>query len=307
MIAILGLFALASACEMHKCGPLPADTCRLPTPTATLYALCPAFKPFCQIDKEGKGSCGPRRPQYLLPGDLCQDSEDCLSQRCEEGVCVGKQKGGHCSTMLDCEIGLYCAKKTCQPLISSQEERTECETPLDCDVHSSCFDGKCVRYFSQDIGEQTDCSLLHFSFLCNSGLCADNVCVSPPSHSTIYPSRCEVDSDCSLTECESFVSSGKCTCGGSSSGHKYCAVRPTDDVSAEYVNLARAWVLGREVENCHTAGRFQFRCLERFWDEGLTKRLKYLSAVKRPRPFQDLEPCALEVLLSSSLGPSSVF
>jgi len=304
MLVALGLLALAAACEIHHCGQLPADTCRLPSTTATLYALCPALKPFCQIDPTGKGTCGPRRPQYLLPGDRCETSEDCLSQRCEDSLCIGRPSGGHCSTMLDCGIGLYCAKKTCQPLVSSD---AECETPLDCDVHSSCFDGKCVRYFSQDIGEPTDCSLLHFSFLCSSGLCAQSVCVSQPSHVTTYPSPCEIDYDCNLTQCEGFAAAGQCTCGPGSSSRKHCAVRPTDDVSAEYVKLARAWVLGKEVENCHTAGRFQFRCLERYWDEGLTRRLKYLSAVKRPRPFQDLEPCALEVLLSSSLGPSSVF
>ena len=307
MIGLLALISLVSACEVHKCGELPTDVCRLLTPGTTLYSPCSGPNPFCQIDRSGKGTCGPRRPQHLLPGDLCQEPEDCLSQRCEKGVCLGKPKGSHCSTMLDCGIGLYCTDKTCQPLVSSLEGRKECETPLDCDMHSSCFDGKCVRYFSQDIGENTDCSLLHYSFLCSSGLCADSKCVGQPSHPTEYPSRCEVDEDCSLTECDGFASAGQCTCGFSSTPHKYCSVRPTDDISSEYIKLARAWVLGKEVENCHTAGRFQFRCLERFWDRGLTQRLKFLSATKRPRPFQDLEMCALEVLINSSLGPSSVF
>ena len=62
------------------------------------------------MDRKQQAFCKPNiaKNQELNPGRTCQESVQCKSKLCIEGVCQGLAEGEQCHGHEDCHVGMYC-------------------------------------------------------------------------------------------------------------------------------------------------------------------------------------------------------
>lgn len=290
---------VGSLCPIHRCGKLEAGYCLQRQGLDYVYEKCPESSPFCNLDY-GKdvGRCSLGLPDLKFTGETCKVDFDCFSRNCREGRCSGPNQQ-RCRTTLDCLPGERCSQNVCKPLLSAGQ--SGCFVHPDCELHSGCFEGVCVPFFSLPVGSKTECTVHMTSLLCESGRCADLHCIPKPNTLTVYPQKCYDDYECEVEDCVGYTIPAACGCGLSSKGQEACKLRVSDDITQEYLDLVKDWLLGTEIQHCHSSARFAEACMRQYWAEWKVKRLQTLSLAFRSVPWQDIEPCVLDVLVHSSM------
>lgn len=296
-MVLLFSFSLAT-CPIHRCGSLPSGFCLQRQGLDYVYSLCPPEAPYCSLDyAKNLGRCAPNLPDLRFTGSNCKVDFDCLTRNCRDGVCSGPG-GNRCKTTIDCLQGERCSENVCKALIPVGGEG--CYVNTDCEVHAGCFEGKCVKFFSLGEGEKTECTVHMTSLLCESGRCANLHCIAKPDALTTYPRECYDDYECEVEDCVGYSMPAVCSCGLTSVSHGTCKLRVTDDLLQDYLDLLREWLLGPEIEHCHSSARFAVPCLHTYWSTSKLRRLRTLSLLLKPTPMQDLHSCVVDVLLHSS-------
>lgn len=201
-------------------------------------------------------------PDLKYPGEECNEDHDCKYKNCISGICKGTQQGQTCEEQEECDVGFTCISNRKTGICKEQVQiGGSCISLYDCVNNANCFRGKCVEYFSIEIGEQFDSNDEASPLLCESGYYdASKTCMNPPRNKRKYNHACESHSDCKVE----FVGSdqddknGFCACGMNKEGKAFCRSQPGDD---EFLNFKTAMLnLSQINQNCHTALAFSRRC-----------------------------------------------
>lgn len=251
-------------------------------------AMMGTYNATCQIMQSSTG----------YPGDFCNKSSDCFSNRCQENFCLGIREDGQCKFLSDCQPGLFCNTTSliCQPL---RKKFQSCTTIFECSNTLLCNGGICINYFSLQNGEIVD--------NCNSGLamaCSSGFAIYEKGICTCKPAPISARSDtCTYPGEKCFDSSGKynktCQCSyePTSNGitrRVYCPPFIGDiyfqNAMINFLNLLN-WN-----QACNTISRFKETCYLRsneylgyyyFYITNITYYLNYASVYNVP-------PCIMQ-------------
>jgi hypothetical protein len=269
LIALMNLISLVTSdkCKAFTCGTLAEKICyELNGDNVTLNTCPKGFH--CPINSEGdKKTCQPDVPivAKLYPGSTCTVNEDCFSEKCESGKCVGVGAGNVCVHHDDCDIGQACYlkedKKICQPY---RAENEICDNSYECPRTHGCLNGICKAYFSakllDNVVEEKD--LPHLSF-CASGKSIKGVCrtLKQSSKTCTDTNTCEYQLDDGTKQ----VIDGTCACGFNKDSQKYCMQDTDSKIFKESVDRTKIFLT---LPSCHTLERNeQCNFYKRFPDE----------------------------------------
>ena len=128
----------------------------------------------CSVDPLfQKGKCVNSEYEYekpAYPGGKCKVNSDCLSEKCQNLICVGSKPGDSCKSNSDCNFGLSCYNEIC---IYPKPKNANCNSTLECQMPFLCYNHQCTELFSYDNGQPME---KEFSFLCKSGKVYNNKC-----------------------------------------------------------------------------------------------------------------------------------
>lgn len=97
------------------------------------------------MDRKQQAFCKPNiaKNQELNPGRTCQESVQCKSKLCIEGVCKGLDKGEQCHGHEDCHVGMYCQLSDEAPFMTScvpfLNETATCTEDFQCPNDRFCW------------------------------------------------------------------------------------------------------------------------------------------------------------------------
>jgi len=174
--------------------------------------------------ENGTSPCVADRPplRSVLPGDPCQNGEDCLSNICSGGVCVGYDLGYNCKTHSECKVGAYCsAGNRCEALVDAGQR---CGSSVaQCLNHLSCNLGVCVPLGSLENGSPADDLLACKSLYIKLDETGNYKCAEGPKLNGFTKGLIE----CNMGEmCDYTVGDDKfstpCKCGVNGDGKSYC-------------------------------------------------------------------------------------
>lgn len=223
-----------------------------------------------------------------LPGDLCANHYQCLSNTCTNAKCVGAASGEDCDVDSDCDVGLYCettgATSQCQPLIAVGKA---CTASQQCVMNAGCNfadgnTGTCVAYYSVAVANPpnlvSDCGvatflpsgssiiqgtgyMVKYSAFCASGTCeltngGNNVgeCVGSYHQTGTLPTTCKfLKTDCASTNGDGVGSTyTSCGCGRASSS-RYCSLDLGDQPFVDLMTWTQTYI--GNTTSCHTLRR----------------------------------------------------
>jgi hypothetical protein len=109
---------------------------------------------FASSETSVSGKCKPLAEPFTskrLPGEKCDDNNQCQDTPCKDGVCPGKNAGEACSGHSQCVVGTYCKDKTtCTAQLGNT---AACTNSLECQNNLVCLTGTCqAGYYSQKAG-----------------------------------------------------------------------------------------------------------------------------------------------------------
>mmetsp|Transcript_10574 Transcript_10574/g.20369 ORF Transcript_10574/g.20369 Transcript_10574/m.20369 type:complete len:463 (+) Transcript_10574:608-1996(+) len=235
------------------------DTIRInQCPTGQVCSANQMHSTLALLLNDGQKSCV---DQYYVPdlkvdGESCQSNEECRSDKCVRGNCLGLSEGSSCSQVEDCEAGLACraddfGNKFCMKASGPGES---CEISDDCSNNSMCYVGRCGKFFSLSKGSYIGDSS---SLLCESGYAEAGFCTNAPRNKQSADEECVSRSDCPLEGSDDF---GYCYCGLNTSGKAYCSAVEGDD---EFKSFKEALLEVLKLNsNCHATISLSERCPE---------------------------------------------
>lgn len=147
----------------------------------------------------------------LLPGEYCDNDSQCLSKKCTDLVCKGKEAEAACSTDADCDVELYCGsnKKCARP-----SER--CSPTMKCLSSQFCFEGACRNYGTVKVGERAGDRRM-----CESYYMFNGVCDQRPKLDNKGKRECPASGTCWYKSGNRNVE-GECVCGKSHDSKHFC-------------------------------------------------------------------------------------
>jgi len=223
--------------DMPRFGRLRCGVCQTRVP---LGAACEGSDQCIEGSRCVSGEC--REPR--LPGESCDNSEQCRFRICEAGSCgrsqyapdpYAEKLGEICDDSMDCgnQAALTCSDQRCQALSDLGEP---CTT-LSCRLGLTCVNGACIDLgCTVDIGEPCQ-------DFCTSTLCVDGTCAPLPDRdgerctvacskglvcsagrcataaSRAVGARCDFDGDCDTRFCNRDLSE---LCSGDSCSIPAC-------------------------------------------------------------------------------------
>ena len=118
-------------CQKIQCYPnLPSDTCIKVDSSTSLLNPCPSTH-YCDTiieDQIDNAFCKEKDklnlPFKKLPSLPCNDSIECMSNKCMSFKCVGVNDGDHCINSYDCNYGKTCRK------VNEMDNSNRCLDPL---------------------------------------------------------------------------------------------------------------------------------------------------------------------------------
>ncbi|MBI5509333.1 MAG: hypothetical protein HY903_11325 [Deltaproteobacteria bacterium] len=142
-----------------------------------LCAPIPAGQDPYDLDCPGPTACDGNRGCFAaLQGEACEQSYECTTGACADGLCCNGACGGVCET---------CATGTCEPIPDMQDPVNECTGEATCDGARGCYDSP--------LGAECGAA----GYKCVSGHCADGVC-------------CDRSCDGTCEQCDGPASTGTC-------------------------------------------------------------------------------------------------
>ena len=247
-------------CQKIQCSDdIGAGTCVKVDSRTSYFKECPIGE-ICEIEFDDPiiDSKCIKKPKAFkkLPTLPCKSNEECLSNICSQGICLGKQKGENCSLVTDCDYGYTCRKdsdnnfKCLEPITTGNN----CDYDTDCINECGCLKNICTKYFSLDNNQQgSDLSNQELSF-CKSGYSNElGICQNLTSINENY--MCSNNNKCkyNTSDGEIITMDFNCLCGYNQEGRRYCLLGSGDKNYTKYINKLKDYYLFNK--NCHLSER----------------------------------------------------
>lgn len=153
-------------------------------------------------------------------GYPCCYDNDCVSDKCINSMCLGKNDGESCKTNDECVGSASCISKNEESeekyCLTSETEGGDCVTDTDCTTGLGCNYGTCKRLFSLDIGEQSEHNKFCQSYFRNNNTC-DQVILMLNGYRLYSPFSCFVGDVVEyrlLSNMSEIYDTEDCGCGG---------------------------------------------------------------------------------------------
>ena len=106
------------SCQKIECNQdLPSGTCIKVESTTSLLKPCPSSQ-ICSTEIEDPiidSSCKEQSKDFIpfkkLPSLPCKENKECISDKCDQGKCIGINDGEKCENTHDCNYGKTCRKE----------------------------------------------------------------------------------------------------------------------------------------------------------------------------------------------------
>lgn len=293
---------LSLNCPSYSCNSVgfPDSSYCIYTNSTTRYLnLCNSLTYSCQADPSAlEAKCTYTDnyiPYSLLPGASCIYSEDCFTNNCIDGLCIGTR--GECANNSMCDVGYYCNSGYCasQILVNTYG----CSTDNDCVNSAGCLlnstdssKNKCVYYGSLPVGTKVYNST---TWLCETGFTYNETCMKPPVSSGL-PIECDSNNDCASEISNDLTFYSSCECGWNIQGASYCSLFPGDSAVQKFLKIFYSWTSSKQILNCHTENRFENSCVIQNWDKKDSNEFVYYKDYKNLYPFiYDADICAVQI------------
>lgn len=269
----------------------------------------------------------------VVPGMPCTSNEDCLSENCVMGYCVGAAQGGSCETNgdLDCNPGLYCelASAQCTALIA---EGQACTGTNQCAMNTGCSNNICSAFYSLDNGSaDTECGKVdadfsgfplpvgsppNYSVFCKSATCIPNATNTGGTCTTALHSASTLPVMCTPGQANQCLTnngadnepasiSASTTCVATSynpQGDTYCASEIGDPNFVAFIQwVTQTWapLFSGTTQYCHTSQRgINTACLERMGQQYLVNSYTLVKENAVNSAFyQGADVCTVQVFL----------
>lgn len=285
------------ACNMYKCKEkhqiFNEDICIYWENSTDTYFVdpCHSSKKECSSGSASTNvTCTPISSisQFAYPGEYCLKDTDCVSGKCKDEHCDGKDEDEACDFTTDCNPGLFCPHKTGNCTQLMPQDVTGCIDDSQCDYNSVCSPiignedhlNKCIAYFSLDVNDKiSSCRYKYIEPQCGTGVCMSVEEDSDETEEETYKGFCaEVEAsynDPATTKCTydskmCLSTSGKlrteCECGHNPSGDAYCNLHPGDTIYTKYFKYYKRWVESGKSRKCNSARRDTLECMQAHWN-----------------------------------------
>ena len=262
-------------CQKIQCYPnLPSDICIKVDSSISLLNPCPSSH-FCNIiieDPIDNTFCKEKDKSYLpfkkLPSLPCNDSIECMSNKCVAFKCVASQDGDTCENSYDCNYGKTCRKNNKESNIKKcldpLKEGEKCEIDTDCEINLGCRNGICTKYFSLDNFEKTGGNDYGKDFtFCKSGYVNEvGICMNISLKNDI--TECSNESPCQYefldenNKKQNITIHQNCLCGYNPFGKKYCLIGSGNYNYTRYIEKLKKYHMNNI--NCHLSERTSEGC-----------------------------------------------
>ena len=289
MLYLLPLIVSSQSCQKFTCGELdsPFGCISSVSSDVTLSPCASSALSICPYtDFTSNSTCVslPSSPYNTSwPGDFCYSNSTCIAPGyCSNAKCQGELSSSVCTDAGDCAPGNRCVSGTCKVQLyigfNDGSFTMNCTSDYDCVNDAACESGNCFRYFSRSEGEFVENCTFGVNWLCESGMCYDQICVSPLVQSlNPAPFICKSDDDCVsdyyLDGPDPFSLNSSCQCGFNGNGYSYCTLFPGDLLQTKYRSILIEWIDSDEIFNCHSYSRFKLDCIKLYWTK--EKYLEY--------------------------------
>jgi hypothetical protein len=301
---------LTEACPKYKCKPnsmhFDIETCIF-TQESTTYVHACSTGLYCNASqRSGNSTCTLPKPEVGIayPGENCYSDASCKIGYCMGNICRGKHWLQECAKNEECNVGLFCRKSVCWPLLKEGET---CRHDDDCQNHLGCFKsssqstGECMEYFSLSTGSRVfDCQKYTSKF-CKTLSCMSpggdgkGLCIDAPQSSKHLLDTCKYNSDC-YGETDKYEFYGRCRCGLNSNGQKYCVPFLGDESGKALVKIVKEWYQSKTIHNCHSTRREAQLCIRR-WEKYREFIEAYYHFLHRAM-YRDADSCIHRVFTS---------
>ena len=256
-------------CQKIQCGEeAKNDVCIEVNEIISIFHKCPNGKT-CETfsdDPVTKSNCVEKKQNVFkkLPSLPCENNDECLSSKCTNGFCEGKNSGETCESAQDCNYELTCLKSDneykCLPPLNTGEK---CEKDTDCVNDSGCLNNICTKYFSLENNEYSrDYDVEEFSF-CKSGYQDElgkclNLTLDNNFTECTDVEKCEYFTDEEKTPENKITIYSNCLCGYNPYGKKYCLIGSGNWNYTRYLQKLKDYHLNNK--NCHSSERTADGC-----------------------------------------------
>ena len=289
MIYLLPFILSAESCMVFDCRAAVNQYGCVSTLNSHVY-LSPCtsqYLPYCPYaDDNPSSTCvflsiSPFNTSW--PGDFCYSNSTCVTEYCLNSICQGFVASTLCNDTEQCAVGLRCAipqpdsPGNCKVQLfigpNNGNNILNCTVDSDCVNNGACENFNCFEYFSRTEGEYVvNCGDDNVNWLCQSGMCYDNLCVSPfVTSKNSLPMICSNDSECISDYYNAppspIILYSSCQCGYNQQGNKYCTLFPGDPIKVKYLNILQQWLNSDELFSCHSYSRFKLECIKQYWTQ----------------------------------------
>ena len=251
LIAVITLHLAVSekACPLYKCMETKDDKCKNTTEADGLTTIevkkCTDAKKECKYSTDKKtGTCGDKEKvgKVLVAGEECENSDQCLSGKCESNKCSSVATGGNCTETFECAKGNFCDKVsgTCKAQLSSGATCNGDDNS--CPNDEGCLE-TCTKYYSLPKGAPST-----RGEFCQSGfvypnstgvnVCAEKILNSTECNTTTSTCDYEIDTaeETKQTRAEA------CICNLVNTDKKFCPIGTNETHYKEYLKNLQQYV-----------------------------------------------------------------
>ena len=267
IIYINSIYTSEDSCQKIQCtSTLKENNCIKVNNDISLFQECPKDQ-ICDIDiddpiKDAKCTTYKKNNFKRLPSLPCEKDEDCLSGKCSNNFCEGKNSGETCTKTSDCLYGFTCRKdsnneyKCLEPITTGNK----CDKDSDCVHNSGCMNNICTEYFSIENEQKgSDINNEYLSF-CKSGY-SDFLGFCQNLTLLNETSECNNKNKCTYNNTitgELIIKEENCLCGYNPEGKKYCLLGSGNKNYTKYISKLKNYYLNNN--NCHLAERTDEGC-----------------------------------------------
>jgi len=280
-----------SICPKVSCGKLNKGVCGLynvlNTSKIFIGQLCSSGN-YCPLqgifenNETTSINCTSKQNTERFPGEKCDAKNTCISSsNCNSNVCSGKAEKETCISHLECKVGLYCsfttnttngsngtnvtltADNTTGVCVSQVNSNENCTHDYMCKNNQGCLNGKCVDYFSLNLGQTVGNTSSLPELLCKSNLVVNNTCYGLAYYSSMEPDtnnmvKCKFNESnplpCVYRDIFNNTIKEACQCSYDKDGNSYCR-KAYNESDNNWIKLANTYKQRMDSKKCHTLNR----------------------------------------------------